>query len=60
MTSNEFRELMIGVFKMAISDIEESDRHGEYIEGYIGGLYEAIRKLDVAKFLTEEEKYNDR
>lgn len=63
-TAEEYRNLMIGVIKMAIHDAEEryertchwdSEYTNRYNEGYIAGLKEAQRKLKVSEFLSNSE-----
>lgn len=64
-TAEEYRNLMIGVMKMAIheAEIERYDTNGirkpgitlAYQDGYIAGLEEAKRKLEVSEFLSNPE-----
>ena len=64
-TAEEYRKLMISVITMAIREAEneryDTDRPrktGEkllYLDGYIAGLEEAKRKLEVSEFLSNPE-----
>ena len=64
-TAEEYRNLMISVITMAIREAEkerydtDSPREtGErllYLDGYIAGLEEAKRKLEVSEFLSNPE-----
>lgn len=64
-TAEEYRNLMIGVMNMAIRE-EESERYDTskgtrpgttlaYQDGFIAGLREAKRKLEVSEFLSNPE-----
>lgn len=64
-TAEEYRNLMIGVMNMAIHE-EEAERYDTnkgtrpgttlaYQDGYIAGLKEAKRKLEVSEFLSNPE-----
>lgn len=50
MTTKDYRELMIGVMKMQITDEPTSD----YQEGINRGLEIAIDKLEKSAFLTDK------
>ena len=63
-TAEEYRNLMIGVMKMAIYEAEEEwekgkiwgdEMHDTYNFGFIAGLKEAQRKLEVSEFLSNPE-----
>ena len=64
-TAEEYRKLMISVITMAIReaeneryDTDSSRKTGErllYLDGYIAGLEEAKRKLEVSEFLSNPE-----
>ena len=63
-TAEEYRNLMISVITMAIHEAEqdaERERHwgddlnNYYNNGYIAGLEEAKRKLEVSEFLSNPE-----
>ena len=64
-TADEYRKLMISVITMALREAEnerydtDSPRKtGErllYLDGYIAGLKEAQRKLEVSEFLSNPE-----
>ena len=63
-TAEEYRNIMISVINMAIHEAEqdaERERHwgddlnNYYNNGYIAGLKEAQRKLEVSEFLSNPE-----
>ena len=64
-TAEEYRNLMIGIMKMAIREAENEryDTNGikkpgitlAYQDGYIAGLEEAKRKLEVSEFLSNPD-----
>ena len=64
-TAEEYRKLMISVITMAIREAEnerydtDSPRKTRerllYLDGYIAGLEEAKRKLEVSEFLSNPE-----
>ena len=64
-TAEEYRNLMIGIMKMAIreAETERYDTNGirkpgitlAYQDGYIASLEEAKRKLEVSEFLSNPE-----
>lgn len=64
-TAEEYRNLMIGIMKMAIreAETERYDTNGirkpgitlAYQDGYIAGLEEAKRKLEVSEFLSNPD-----
>ena len=63
-TAEEYRNLMIGVMNMAIREAEqdyEKERvyrdefASQFNLGYVQGLKEAKRKLEVSKFLSNPE-----
>ena len=63
-TAEEYRNLMISVITMAIHDAEEEwekgkiwgdEMHDTYNFGFIAGLKEAQRKLEVSEFLSNPE-----
>lgn len=63
-TAEEYRNLMIGIMKMAIHDAEKEwekgkiwgdEMHDTYNFGFIAGLKEAQRKLEVSEFLSNPE-----
>lgn len=63
-TAEEYRNLMIGIMKMAIHDAEEEwekgkilgdEMHDTYNFGFVAGLKEAQRKLEVSEFLSNPE-----
>ena len=63
-TAEEYRKLMISVITMAIHDAEEEwekgkiwgdEMHDTYNFGFIAGLKEAQRKLEVSEFLSNPE-----
>ena len=64
-TDEEYRNLMIGILKMAIreAETERYDTNGirkpgitlAYQDGYIAGLEEAKRKLEVSEFLSNPD-----
>lgn len=58
-TAEEYRNLMISIMDMAIYE-EETERYDidAYQAGYIAGLREAKRKLEVSEFLSNPE-YKD-
>ena len=55
-TAEEYRNLMISVMKMAICEAE-NERYDidAFQAGYIAGLKEAQRKLEVSEFLSNPE-----
>ena len=55
-TAEEYRNLMIGIMKMAIREAE-TERYDidAFQAGYIAGLEEAKRKLEVSEFLSNPE-----
>ena len=55
-TAEEYRNLMIGIMKMAIHEAE-TERYDidAFQAGYIAGLEEAKRKLEVSEFLSNPE-----
>ena len=66
-TAEEYRNLMIGVMKMAIHEAEQDAEKElrwadslteQYNSGYIAGLREAQRKLEVSEFLSNPEFKN--
>ena len=63
-TAEEYRNLMISVITIAIHDAEEEwekgkiwgdEMHDTYNFGFIAGLKEAQRKLEVSEFLSNPE-----
>ena len=64
-TAEEYRNLMIGIMKMAIREAETElyNTNGirkpgitlAYQDGYIAGLEEAKRKLEVSEFLSNPD-----
>ena len=63
-TAEEYRNLMISVIIMAIREAEEEwekgkiwgdEMHDTYNFGFIAGLKEAQRKLEVSEFLSNPE-----
>ena len=63
-TAEEYRKLMISVITMAIREAEEewekgkiwgNEMHDTYNFGFIAGLKEAQRKLEVSEFLSNPE-----
>lgn len=67
-TAEEYRNIMISIITMAIheAEIERYDTNGirkpgitlAYQDGYIAGLEEAKRKLEVSEFLSNPEHKN--
>ncbi len=57
MDKNEFRKLMIDIFKMQINAITENPKYedSEFLQGQEVGLMIAIDKMNSAAFLTEEK-----
>ena len=63
-TAEAYRNLMIGTIQLAIHDAEEAretgkiwgaEMHDTYNFGFIAGLKEAQRKLEVSEFLSNPE-----
>ena len=64
-TAEEYRKLMISVITMAIREAEDERYDTDsprktgirlsYLDGYIAGLEEAKRKLEVSEFLSNPE-----
>lgn len=57
MDKNEFRKLMIDIFKMQINAITENPKYedSEFLQGQEVGLMIAIDKMNSAAFFTEEK-----